>query len=447
MRRVVHRVLCRLLETELAESDVWFKTDIRQAYITLAFASRGERNPADLASRITLGLPLTRVWEEIVRRRRAILGPYYEQFYDANGRYKPDAIDLRANPVSLVPKKPPASVRLDGHDERRAVAGAGWFPERTDTLKAKRRGRSAAPFEIAPKPPRMATSPQVYRNSDVLHSGFNPPLSTILHEIDRSSVLTPSQRVTAKAYLMVFYQSEGAAYDSDDEIFPAYETVAQYTRVHRDTVKRHIHKMRANGLEIFKEKYGPNQKRESEAGVRRPATYNFMRGNLRPIPWKSLKKPRSRHVVADAEPVPIPPQSVKVTAPPPAPPPVEKSKTNGQNGEQPRLPKSDRDRLTQEFVAVLRGKTLHNGECFLHPESGVHQPTPDSEPRCWKCYSLKVEHNPPKIEVPMALAEACRRLNIPIELGIETYKLGKLPGVYGDYFSHPRAGSPGGNDS
>ena len=125
MRRIhafVRRTLSRLLEAESAERDVWFRGDYRQAAITLSFAARGRKNPADLASRVMFGLPLDRVWESICERRKAQLGRYYEQFFDEHGQWKPDPA------WSGVPKKPAQSVRWDeSRVERKAVADrARW---------------------------------------------------------------------------------------------------------------------------------------------------------------------------------------------------------------------------------------------------------------------------------------------------------------------------------
>jgi len=278
----------------------------------------------------------------------------------------------------------------------------------------------------------MAASPQDFTPiRDAGSRGNNPSAEQLVREVFASS-LHPRYLFTLAAMIQL---AKGKR-----ELFPGPDKLAARTGWSSWTVKRHIRKIEDFGA--LKKTYDAN-KHIPGKGFRRPPTYELNRIALVHRQWQRHQVPAT---------IPLPPQSVKEEPPsppppppPPArpapPPPAEKPAGNGH-----KLPRTDRDRLTQEFVAILRGKTLYEGACFLHPESGVHQPTPDGHVACWACYSQRCEGHPPKIDPPTALTEACRRLRIPFEVGLETYKLGKLIGVYGD-ISAPKRDIPGGNDS
>jgi hypothetical protein len=87
------------------EEDPWLQDDLQIAWLTVLWASRGHAHPDVLATQLTLGLAPDKVWPEIVARRRAKLGPLYDQFY-------PEM-------ASLPPKKPVA--RQSNEDDSRRV--------------------------------------------------------------------------------------------------------------------------------------------------------------------------------------------------------------------------------------------------------------------------------------------------------------------------------------
>lgn len=92
---LTERVLARLDDLEWREANPHYQDDYRIAWITVLRASRGETIPHVSATYSVLGLHPEKVWPAIVERRRAILGPLYEEFFG----------------VALPPKKPVSSVR------------------------------------------------------------------------------------------------------------------------------------------------------------------------------------------------------------------------------------------------------------------------------------------------------------------------------------------------
>jgi hypothetical protein len=91
------RVLLRLEEAEAKETDPWMRDDIRIAWITVLYASRGNHQPHIDATYRVLGIHPAKVWPAIARRHEAILGR-----------------DLALVDTSLTascPKKPCASVK------------------------------------------------------------------------------------------------------------------------------------------------------------------------------------------------------------------------------------------------------------------------------------------------------------------------------------------------
>lgn len=112
------RVLMQIEQSEAAEPHPHLRDDIRIAWLTLFYASRGEAvecSPQVLATYKVLGLHPDKVWPAIVARRQAHLGSLYSEFYDENGNWKSDA-EVR---LSGSPKKPVQSVRISPQRERR----------------------------------------------------------------------------------------------------------------------------------------------------------------------------------------------------------------------------------------------------------------------------------------------------------------------------------------
>lgn len=84
------RVLSRLEDAEARELNPHFRDDYRISWITVLNAVRGVAEPHVVATYAVLGLHPSKVWPAIVARRKAQLGPLYEEFFG----------------VSLPPKKP-----------------------------------------------------------------------------------------------------------------------------------------------------------------------------------------------------------------------------------------------------------------------------------------------------------------------------------------------------
>jgi hypothetical protein len=80
---IVRRILSRLTDAELREINPHLQSDYRIAWITVLFASRGYVQPDVAASYAVLGLHPGKVWDAILERRRAMLGPLYEKFWGA----------------------------------------------------------------------------------------------------------------------------------------------------------------------------------------------------------------------------------------------------------------------------------------------------------------------------------------------------------------------------
>jgi len=68
------RVLVRLETAERKESDPWLRDDIRIAWITVLYASRGNPQPHIDATYQVLGIHPDKVWPAICARRAALLG-------------------------------------------------------------------------------------------------------------------------------------------------------------------------------------------------------------------------------------------------------------------------------------------------------------------------------------------------------------------------------------
>ena len=103
------RVMRYLEQAELSEDAYGFESDIRQAWITVSLAARGECGPFVQASYRLHGLHPDKVWPAIMAQRRATLGKEFSDWYDAAGNLKPD-----------IPGKKPIPVREAERHERLA---------------------------------------------------------------------------------------------------------------------------------------------------------------------------------------------------------------------------------------------------------------------------------------------------------------------------------------
>jgi hypothetical protein len=113
------RILDRLTAAELAESNVWFRQDYRQAFICLSSARRGEAAPFIASSYRIYGTHPDLVWSKIMANRRAKLGKEMNEWYDAAGNLTPD-----------LPKKKP-TIYIDEQAEqatRHRLAALLMFP-------------------------------------------------------------------------------------------------------------------------------------------------------------------------------------------------------------------------------------------------------------------------------------------------------------------------------
>jgi hypothetical protein len=75
------RVLVYLEQTERKEIDPWLRDDIRIAWITTLYASRGNSQPHIDATYRVLGCHPDQVWERILERRKAQCGSLYAQVW------------------------------------------------------------------------------------------------------------------------------------------------------------------------------------------------------------------------------------------------------------------------------------------------------------------------------------------------------------------------------
>lgn len=101
-----NRVLCYLERAEASEENPHHQCDMRIAWITVRLADRGHPAPHVEASIRVLGLHPEKVWPSLVARRRAQLGPHYEEFWG----------------VDFPPKKPAQSVGTARGEPRKTIA-------------------------------------------------------------------------------------------------------------------------------------------------------------------------------------------------------------------------------------------------------------------------------------------------------------------------------------
>lgn len=103
---LTQRVLYRLERAEIREINPHFQDDYRISWITVLYASRGEREPHVAATYAVLGLHPDKVWPAILERAKSMLGSDYDKFFPMD--------------TASSPKKPVQSVR-PGKDYRRAA--------------------------------------------------------------------------------------------------------------------------------------------------------------------------------------------------------------------------------------------------------------------------------------------------------------------------------------
>ena len=117
----VRRILDRLEAAELAEPDIWFRQDYRQAFICVSLARKGERQPFITSSYRIFGIHPDMVWPQIMAKRKAKLGKEFPDWFDQAGNLKPD-----------VPGKKPAPYVTDERVERainERLAAVLMFPK------------------------------------------------------------------------------------------------------------------------------------------------------------------------------------------------------------------------------------------------------------------------------------------------------------------------------
>jgi hypothetical protein len=120
------RILARLIQAETHEANPHFRDDIRQAFITVSFAAKGDTQPFVNASYRMYGLHPDKLYAAIEARKRAQLGTLYHEIThdeqqsavalgcagrvdeepNADGTSRPAPRDLEILP----PKKPAQSV-------------------------------------------------------------------------------------------------------------------------------------------------------------------------------------------------------------------------------------------------------------------------------------------------------------------------------------------------
>ena len=105
---LAEHVLAYLEVCEKKEADPWLRDDIRIAWVTVLYASRGNSQPHVDATYQVLGLHPDKVWPAILARREALLGPH-----GMSELSRPVASSASLDPVGLAqsPKKPCASER------------------------------------------------------------------------------------------------------------------------------------------------------------------------------------------------------------------------------------------------------------------------------------------------------------------------------------------------
>ena len=107
------RVVARLEQAELHESDAWYCDGIRIARLTVLYAAKGDPSPHFWATYNVLRTSPDQVWPAILARRKAMLGSYYAEIYGCEEAA-----------TSLPPKKPAQRVPMDKIRQRAKAAPA-----------------------------------------------------------------------------------------------------------------------------------------------------------------------------------------------------------------------------------------------------------------------------------------------------------------------------------
>ena len=121
----VESLLAYLAQREEIESDSWMKDDLRIAWLTCLYASRGYEKPHVAATCQILGLHPDKVFRSIEERRKALLGPLYSEFAAASpttpqGPIATAAGGSASGELSLPPKKSPQRVQIPVKKEEQA---------------------------------------------------------------------------------------------------------------------------------------------------------------------------------------------------------------------------------------------------------------------------------------------------------------------------------------
>lgn len=87
---VSERVLARLVQSQAHEVNPHLQADYRQSWITVYYASLGNPIPFVEASYRIHGCHPDKLWPQIVANRKAMLGPDYDKWFDADGNLRPD---------------------------------------------------------------------------------------------------------------------------------------------------------------------------------------------------------------------------------------------------------------------------------------------------------------------------------------------------------------------
>jgi len=144
---LAERVLARLEAAEQKESDLWLRDDIRIAWITVLYASRGNPQPHIDATYKVLGLHPDKVWPAICARRAALLGP-------------------ESIPLTPQTKKQPMAANRDGNAPQKTCAYGAETDHltgpscRTETKREARRIRTSE-FGLNDAPPAGVAAPAV----------------------------------------------------------------------------------------------------------------------------------------------------------------------------------------------------------------------------------------------------------------------------------------------
>lgn len=148
--KISGRILARLIEAEWQTTDAWVRDDCRIAYLTVLYASRGDRSPHVTGTYKVLGLHPDKIYGAIIERRKAQLGRFYELW-------------------NLPPKKPVESYRPAQQEQQRLVVGKESFrPEKPNGAEAEFRATwkpiSGKPAKAVPLE-TMASTQTSYRES------------------------------------------------------------------------------------------------------------------------------------------------------------------------------------------------------------------------------------------------------------------------------------------